>query len=67
MNTPARKRRRHPLTALVLWLGVSLTASLLALVLVATAAPADAQLDNAYTQGMDQGYRLCRNDREAQP
>ena len=65
--TAPRKRRRHPLAALVVWLALGLIACLLALVLVVAAAatPVDAQLDSAYTQGMTQGYQLCRNDQEA--
>lgn len=69
MTAPTRKHRRHPLAALVVWLALGLAACLLALNLVLTitaaATPVDVQLDSAYTQGMAQGYQLCRNDRGA--
>ena len=58
MNAPTRKPRRHPLAALVLWLG-SLAACLLALAFAVTAAPAEAQLDSAYDAGVALGYTLC--------
>ena len=63
MNAPTRKHRRHPL-ALVLWLGSSLAACLLALAFAVTAAPAEAQLDSAYDAGVALGYTLCSAARE---
>ena len=59
MNAPTRKHRRHPLAALVLWLGSRLAACLLALAFAVTAAPAEAQLDSAYDAGVALGYTLC--------
>lgn len=64
MNAPVRKRRRHPLAALVVWLGVSLTAAVLALVMTVMLWPAEAQLDSAYDAGVALGYTLCSAARE---
>ncbi len=55
----ARRKRRHPLTELVMWLGVSVLASLAALVWVVSQLPADAQLDNSHMAGMKEGYDMC--------
>ena len=63
MHAPTRKPRRHPLAALVLWLGC-LAACLLALAFAVTAAPAEAQLDSAYDAGVALGYTLCSAARE---
>ncbi len=65
MNAPARKRRRHPLTLLVVLLGISLAASLLILAFAEQALhQIDRKLDSAYSAGMAQGYALCRAAQE---
>jgi len=61
---PPRKRRRHPLALLIVWLGMALATALLALAWAIGAAPADEQLDSAYNAGMGQGYLLCREAQE---
>ncbi|CAB5646401.1 Uncharacterised protein [Comamonas aquatica] len=53
------RRRQHPLVPLVLWLGVSLVASLLALVYVLCLLPSTSQLESTHTEGMKYGYELC--------
>ncbi len=55
----ARRKRRHPLAELVMWLGLSLLATLAALVWVVAQLPADAQLDNSHMAGMKEGYDMC--------
>jgi hypothetical protein len=53
------KRRVHPMTALVAWLGVAVVALLLALVAVIARLPSDQQLDGAHTAGMHLGQQMC--------
>lgn len=53
------RRRLHPLVPLVLWLGVSLVACLMALVYVLCQLPTSKQLESTHTAGMKSGYELC--------
>lgn len=53
------KRRVHPMTSLVVWLGVTVVALLLALVTVLARLPSDQQLDGAHTAGMHLGQQMC--------
>jgi len=53
------KRRVHPMTSLVVWLGVTVVALLLALVTVLARLPSDQQLDGAHTAGMQLGQQMC--------
>lgn len=50
---------QHPLVHLVLWLGVSLVVSLMALVYVLGQLPSSSQLENTHTAGMQHGYAMC--------
>lgn len=53
-------KRRHPLTALVLWLGLCCLVLLLALVWVVSQRDvADVQLDRAHLAGMELGQTMC--------
>lgn len=53
-------KRRHPLTALVLWLGLCCLVLLLALVWVVSQRDvADVQLDRAHLAGMELGQSMC--------
>ena len=60
----ARRKRRHPLIELVIWLALSLLATLAALVWVVYQLPADAQLESTHMAGMRVGYGLCLDDKE---
>ena len=53
------RRRCHPMTALVVWLGVAVLGLLFALVLVVAQLPTDAQLDRAHLAGMELGQQMC--------
>lgn len=53
------KRRVHPMTSLVVWLGVTVVALLLALVTVLARLPSDLQLDSAHLAGMELGQQMC--------
>lgn len=59
-----RKRRNHPMTQLVLWLGLCLVAVLLALVHVVGKLPSSAQLESTHMEGMQVGYALCLGEGE---
>ena len=53
-------KRRHPLIPLVIWLGVAVTALLLALAFVISQRDvADVQLDRAHMAGMELGQQMC--------
>ena len=53
-------KRRHPLTALVLWLGLCCLVLMLALVWVVSQRDvADVQLDRAHLAGMELGQQMC--------
>lgn len=53
-------KRRHPLTALVLWLGLCVLALLFALVWVVSKRDvAEVQLDRAHLAGMELGQTMC--------
>lgn len=55
-----RRRRIHPLVPLVVWLGVALTCTVLALAIVlARSAQQDEQLDAAHLAGMELGQQMC--------
>lgn len=54
------KRRVHPMTALVLWLGLCVLALLFALVWVLSKRDvAEVQLDRAHLAGMELGQTMC--------
>lgn len=57
------RRRRHPLAAMVVWLGLSLVVALMLLVLLIVQMPSDQDLDAVYMQGMAQGALLCEEGR----
>lgn len=65
------RKRKHPLVPLVLWLGLSLLACLMALVYVLGQLPATQQLEATHTAGMKHGYELCmaweETNQEAKP
>lgn len=61
-----RKSRVHPMTALVVWLGVSLVACVLALAHVVGKLPSDALLDSYHLEGMKAGYSMCMGYQEEQ-
>lgn len=53
-------KRRHPMTALVLWLGLWVVALLFALVWVVSKRDvAEVQLDRAHWAGMELGQTMC--------
>lgn len=53
-------KRRHPLTALVLWLGLCVVALLFTLVWVVSKRDvAEVQLDRAHLAGMELGQTMC--------
>ena len=53
-------KRRHPLIPLVVWLGVAVTALLLALAFVISQRDvADVQLERAHLAGMELGQQMC--------
>lgn len=57
-----RVRRRHPLAAIVLWLGVTVLVLLAALIIAVTERVAlEARLDRVHLQGMAAGQALCIN------
>ncbi len=60
---PRRRPRRHPLAAMVVWLGLSLVVALILLVLLIVQMPSEQDLDAIYMQGMAQGALLCREGR----
>lgn len=66
-------KRRHPLTALVLWLGLCCLALMLALMWVVSQRDvAEVQLDRAHMAGMELGQAMCLGfrsevDRAARP
>lgn len=53
------RKRKHPLIPLVLWLGVSLVASLMALVYVLGQLPSASLLESTHSAGMQHGYAMC--------
>lgn len=59
-----RKSRVHPMTSLVVWLGVSLVACVLAHVVGKL--PSDALLDSSHLEGMKAGYSMCMGYQEEQ-
>lgn len=67
------KRRAHPMTALVLWLGLCVVVLLFALVWVVSERDvAEVQLDRAHLAGMELGQTMCLGfrsemDRAARP
>ena len=67
------KRRAHPMTALVLWLGLFCLALLFTLAWVVSQRDvADVQLDRAHLAGMELGQTMCLGfrsemDRAARP
>ena len=67
------KRRAHPMTALVLWLGLGVVVLLFALVWVVSERDvAEVQLDRAHLAGMELGQTMCLGfrsemDRAARP
>lgn len=57
-------KRRHPLTALVLWLGLCVVVLLFALVWVVSERDvAGVQLDRAHLAGMELGQTMCQGFR----
>lgn len=53
-------KRRHPMTALVLWLGLCCLVLLLALVwVVGQRDVSDVQLNSAHLAGMELGQQMC--------
>lgn len=58
-TAPRQRKRRHPLTALVVWLALALVASLTLLLIAIMQIPPVLDLDAIYQQGMAQGYTLC--------
>lgn len=53
-------RRRHPMTSLVVWLGVTVLTLLLTLVwVVARRDVSELQLDRAHLAGMELGQTMC--------
>lgn len=53
-------KRRHPMTVLVLWLGLCVLALLFALVWVVSKRDvAEVQLDRAHLAGMELGQTMC--------
>lgn len=54
-----RRKRNHPLVALVAWLGVSLAAAVLALVMALRTPPSAEQLNAAHIDGMALGQQMC--------
>ena len=61
----ASKKRKHPLLPLTMWLGVALTASLLALAWVAGQVGQSTDLDKVFNEGMVAGAGLCTGQKEA--
>lgn len=53
------RKRNHPLVHLVLWLGISLTMSILGLVIVVSQLPASDALDRTFMDGMAEGNVMC--------
>jgi hypothetical protein len=59
-----KRRRIHPMTALVCWLAVAVVGLLFALVWVVSQRDvADLQLDRAHLAGMELGQRMCEGFR----
>lgn len=63
--TVTRKKRVHPMTQLVIWLGVALIAALLALVHVVGRLPSAQELESSHLAGMRVGYSMCLGFKES--
>lgn len=53
------KRCMYLMTTLVVWLGVTVVALLLAVVTALAKQPTDEQLDSAHLAGMELGQQMC--------